>query len=530
MKGKLKHKIVNDFSKGYNTNIAPHLLKAGSSPYMLNCSIAQTGSISKLKGSTQVGTTQSDFSAGIRNMGLYNGVNGEKVVCNGGQKVKYWNGTDWTDIAGLTAIIEANKDKRFGYLMWQGKLLFMSQFLYMAWDGSGSATDESSHLSTLGDILMLDGQTDQLWVTGDEDNPSTVFVSDTENYASFSTVSPSTGAVIKVYDKDGSKNVGMAMIFENRYVMKTNKIVRVDLDVSVDPAVYRKKITDSKYGPIGKDAWTIGENNVYFFTGSEIRAFGYFQNYQSERSENAGLSIKPTIIGDMNTEYLEDAKITFHNNKLIMTYVSIDQTTKVFDKQLVWDLDLPTQNPIEPISIGLWDFNIEASVSVGRDLYFGSTDSGVISVFDDTYNREGVAIETIYETIADPLNTDAQQYKSMRYIEYEFSNILGSVEVTLEGQTNSGVLIDSATFNIGSKPMTGLWDECLWNAAIYNCDASDLQVPDYIRDRQSITPIVAQTFKLIFKNDTIDESFTLSSIGYMYEEKDKRRYNPSFVI
>jgi hypothetical protein len=230
----------------------------------------------------------------------------------------------------------------------------------------------------------------------------------------------------------------------------------------------------------------------------------------------------------MNTDYLTDVKLAFWDDKIIMTYVSVAQTEKIFDKQLVWDLKLPSKGGI-PISAGQWTFNMGAMLPIGRDFYFASSTEGKVFAFDDTYNRNGEAIHAIYETIADPLNGDSQQYKSLRFVDYEFTNILGSVDVTIEGQTNSGVLVDVAKFTIGSKAQTGLWNECVWNVSQFNAIIEGLEVPDYARNRQSVPPITAQTFKLIVENDTIDETFTLSSLAFAYTEKDKRRYNPNFV-
>lgn len=507
-----------------NTRLAPHLQPNGSSPYIYNCALDETGSVSKATGYDIVGVLQSDFSTGVQNLGLFESGAGTKIiVANGGAKVKYLNTSlVWTDLPSLPTI--STVAQKFAYQMFLNKLMIMCQTHFIEWDGSSAVTDRSALLSTKGDLMMVDGELRRLWAAGDDDNPSTVNYTAADSGTDFA-----GGGSFKVYDNDGSRIMGLFSILDTKFVLKSNKIVRIDFVSSV----YVPSAPLSEYGPIGKEAWTYGANYIYMFTGSEVRAFGYFDNFSTNlRTNDFSFDVKPSILEDMNIDYLQNAKLIFQNNKLILTYVSNVQSSLVYDKQLVWDLDLPfisDENGSRPPCSGFKDFPIRSGLQVGRDFYFGDN-TGSIFKYSKTYNKNGVAIAASYHTNASSLNGDSQQYKVPRYNEYEFKNIVGQVKVTIKGENNTGVETTSTTFNVGLTGFSGLYNQIAYNVSTYNCNISGYENIAFIRDRQSLKPMIAQTFQTVYDSDNINESFTLLSQGYIFEEKLKRRYFRKNII
>jgi len=465
---------------------------------------------------------------------LFKGSDGTEILlANGGTKIKYYDtgSTDWVDLPSLPTI--GTSGERFDYIMYQDLVIMASQSEHFSWDGSGAVTDENtgSAISThagLGDILMLDGELRRVYMSGDDDNSSTVYVSDTDDYTNYDPATDATS--ILVYEEDGSKITGMAMVFRNRYVIKENKIVR--LEYNADSGVHTPIIVDAIHGAIGKDAWALGENQVFFFTGTEIRAFGEFANLTSEQSFDIGLKIKPSILADMDENYLKTARLEYFSKKIILTYASVDaQTAGVHDKQIILDLNVPAEGNLAS-SGGFWDLPMRASIAIRNDLYFAEPNNGKIHVFDDTYNDNGAAISFVYETKADDLG-DPHQYGLMRYIDFQFKNTVGSVTSTFIAEDNSGTNSSQVTFNISATGYTTLfgwhylqWIASPWHVGLLSASTQSLKL---VRKRHPLR-LRGQNIKLEIRNNTVNETLTLTRLDFVFVANNFRRYSHAHVV
>lgn len=198
----------------------------------------------------------------------------------------------WYDIDSSPTFTE---DAEFGYVVYDDNLYLCNgvESLYK-WTGS-TFTEYAS--APKGNILEI--FEDRLFISGVTAEPQTIYYSDTGTPETFDVASvlrplgtDSVTALVNYY--------GTLLIFKQESIWKLTFV----FDQVVSLFVPKLEVQSNKYGACSKKVVTWAENDIWFFTGREVRSIGY-------KDQQIGvLGINNTVISDQIKETLKRIEVS----------------------------------------------------------------------------------------------------------------------------------------------------------------------------------------------------------------------------
>jgi hypothetical protein len=167
---------------------------------------------------------------------------------------------------------------------------------------------------------------DRMFVSGVLAEPLSVYYSKTSDPTDF-TVASDKGGVIKPLGTDFVTN--LQSYYSQLLVFKADSIWKISFvyDSTVSLFVPKLELQSGNYGACGRKAVSWVENDLWFFTGREVRSIGY-------RDQQLGvLGVNSSVISDQIKEtlytisptYYQDV-VVFYNNRRFYLAVNIDST------------------------------------------------------------------------------------------------------------------------------------------------------------------------------------------------------------
>lgn len=205
---------------------------------------------------------------------------------------------EWNDISNSPTFTAG---EYFGYRVYNDELYLCNAVESMyKWNGS---TFTAISAAPKGNILEI--FEDRLFVSGVKAEPLTTYYSNVANFSTW------TGTdVIKPLGTDHTTVLvnyyGTLLIFKQKTIWKLTFVY----DQVVSLFVPKLEIQSGNYGACSKKAAVWVENDVWFFTGTEVRAIGY-------KDQQVG------ILGINNSVISENIKNTLKN-------ISVENYSKVF--------------------------------------------------------------------------------------------------------------------------------------------------------------------------------------------------------
>lgn len=313
---------------------------------------------------------------------------------------------------GLTA------NKMFGYVVYDNNLYLGNGFdSYLKYDGT-----TVTEYATLPKGNILTVFENRIFIAGNPTNPFTIYYSDTDNPISF----PSANT-IKISGTD--KITGLIKYYDSLIVFKEKSVWKITYIWNGTAWVPSIQALSENYGCISPKAYCWVENDIWFFTGKEIRRIGYLQNTGTGilGFDPASLSeqIKETL-KNCNQTYLSES-VVFYNDKKFYLSIPYDSSTYNNLTFVCHQLYSKTWTKLKDRKKA----NINCMAIYNNNVYQASSEiEGRMYKWNTGYNDLGNAI-FCYIAFKAIENKDFVTTQIYRYLITEFKNIAGNCQIQL---------------------------------------------------------------------------------------------------
>lgn len=367
---------------------------------------------------------------------------------------------------------------------------------------------------------------DRLFVTGVKAQPLSLYYSDTGV--------PTTFQPLSVVSPLGTDSI---QTLKNYYgtllVFKTESIWKLTFVYNQVTDVFEVKIElqSNKYGACGRKAVSWVENDIWFFTGREVRAIGFKDNQigvfgvnQSVISENIKETLKL-----INKDYFSKS-VCFYTNRRFYLGVPLNSTTvdTVFVCHTLYKNNWTKYTNRDKAKIN-------DMVVVDEDIY-SSVSSGNYGTIKWTTDRDDegavtapISSEVFFERFEDP---DFNRYRIYRYLNLMFKDLQAVVKVTIRQEREGAVTDISKDFYVGNVVEGEL-------NALGEVEAGALLVGDSYGENIAASPFVKQKVSFLSKsqamviglsNSRSGETFTIAKMNIVGFENEPKMFSAGRII
>ena len=256
-----------------------------------NMNYTEEGYLTKDTGYLPVGVSTLTLDHSLFN---YQKKNGDSYLVRGkGTKLQYYSFYDrvWYDIVGSPTF---TADAEFGYVVYNDVLHFGNavESLY-TWNGTTFTAYATAPKGNLLEIFE-----DRLWISGVLAEPLTSYYSNVGVPTVYSAAD-----VVNLLGTD--KMVGLINYYGTLLMFKTNSIWKLTFVFNqiTNLFVPKPELQSNNYGACSSKAMTWVENDVWFFTGREVRSIGY-------KDQQIGiLGVNNSVISDSIKATLASIKV-----------------------------------------------------------------------------------------------------------------------------------------------------------------------------------------------------------------------------
>lgn len=207
----------------------------------------------------------------------------------------------------LTRIYTAGAE--FGYQVYDDNLYFGNAVEnYTKWTGTAFTEYDTAPKGNIMEVFE-----DRMFVSGVTAEPLSVYYSKTADPTDF-TVSSSAGGVVKPLGTDFVTN--MENYFGQLLIFKKESIWKLTFEYSSVVSLFVPKLAlqSGNYGACSRKAVSWVENDLWFFTGREVRSIGY-------RDQQTGvLGINSSVISDQIKETLKNVPLAYYSKCVVGYY------------------------------------------------------------------------------------------------------------------------------------------------------------------------------------------------------------------
>lgn len=402
----------------------------------INMNFIENGYLTKDTGFSLLGATETTKIHSLYNFKKKDGTS--YFLRAKGTKIQKLNTSTnlWED---TTKTITANKE--FGYVTDSaGDIMYASNGTDSAWSFDGTTFTDVAGIPK-GTILEI--FEDKLYVAGVIAEPRTVYYSNSGALGTF------TGTdVFKPLGTDvitGLKNYyGFLLVFKEKSIWKVTRV-----QDSLGTYYNKQELQSGNYGACSRNAVTWVENDLWFYTGREVRAFGF------KDQQTGVLGINESVISEPIKETLNTIKesnflysyVWYCNRKFYLS-VSLSSVT-------------PTINDTVFVCHNLysnaWTKYTSRDKSKSSQLYSintvmysvkNVTPFSVLKWDDLLLNDNGSAINGIvtFKKIEDK---DFNLFNIYRYLDLMFKNLVGKIKVTIYQDKSDLRTSQTKEFEIG---------------------------------------------------------------------------------
>ena len=411
-------------------------------------------------------------------------------------------------------------DARFGYIVYDNDLYLCNavESLYK-WDGS---TFTEYATAPKGNILEI--FEDRLFVTGVTAEPLTIYYSNVGDPTTF------TGTdILKPLGTDSATGLenyyGTLLIFKQDSIWKLTFIY----DQVVSLFVPKLEIQSGNYGACSRKAYTWVENDIWFFTGREVRSIGYQdQQIGILGINNAVISeqIKETIYNLTVANYSE-VVVFYHDRRF---YLSFPLTESYNDTTFVCHT-LHNNNwtkYTDRIKAQSQDF-----MEIDGEIYSATsaTPFGILKWDDSELNDNDAAIscEVFFDRFEDK---DFNSFKFYRYLDLMFKDLQARVTVTVKEDANDERYEKTKTFIVGSDTVgeLGALGETQVGMNIYGDSYGFTQESSPFQKRKVSFLAKCQAITIGMGNSNAGETFTISQFALSGHKKERKMFKASNIV
>lgn len=409
--------------------------------------------------------------------------------------------------------------KRFDYKEYDNWLYMGNGYDdYARWDGT---TLTPYAILPKGNILTL--FENSIHIAGNISNPSTIYYSTTNDPTSF----PSAN-LIKIPGTD--KITGMVKYYDSLIVFKEKSVWKVHY-VESPPGIFvaKAEVISENYGCISPKAYCWVENDIWFFTGREVRRVGWLKG-----GGEGILGFDPTSLSVQiqetlkrcNQTYLSETVVYYNEKKF---YLSIPYGSSTYNN-LTFVCHLLYKKTWTKIR-DRKKANINCFAVYNNGLYQASSNiEGRNYKHTTNYNDVGDVINSsvIFKNID---NKEFLSTSIFRYAMIELKNVFGLCKITLIFDDTEERRKKTKTFYVGvsvDDEENTIGETLIGELLISDGTGESFETLENIKRKFSFLD-KAQSFKIGFENSELNGYFTLNKWGVSFKERDKKYISPTLM-
>lgn len=411
-------------------------------------------------------------------------------------------------------------DSNFRYIVYDDNLYGGNAYEnYFKWDGT-TFTEYAS--APKGNILEI--FEDRMFVSGVIAEPLSIYYSDVGAPTTFGGTS-----VLKPIGTDSvtamENYYGQLLIFKQESIWKLTFVY----DSITSLYIPKLEVQSGNYGACSRRSVSWVENDLWFFTGREIRSIGY-------KDQQIGiLGINQSVISDQikETLYTIDKTLypkisTFYNNRRFYLSVPLDsqENDTIFVCHLLYGTNWTKYS--SRIKASAYDF-----MSIDNVVYSSKSIApyGVLKWDDALLNDNGVAISSSVFFRKEE-DKDFNRFITYRYLDLMFKNLNGKMTVTLQYDAYDLRSSKAKTFYIGQglEDMNATMGEVPFGQKLYGDGfGEDVTASPFEKKRVSFL-IKAQTVTIGLSNNSVSETFTVCQYALQGWSEVRKLFKPAGIV
>lgn len=488
----------------------------------INMNFTESGYLSKDTGTSLGGATETSLA---HSPFYYKKKDGTSYIIRVlGTKLQTYNTTTslWVD---TTSSPTFTAGAYMGYVVYDNNLWMGNgvEAIYK-WDGTTFTAYASSPKGNNLEIFE-----DRLFISGVTTEPLSLYYSKTADPTDF-TVSSTAGGVVKPLGTDfimtQENYYGQLLVFKSKSIWKLTFVY----DSVVALFVPKLELQSGNYGACSRKAVSWVENDIWFFTGREVRAIGY-------KDQQTGiLGINQSVISDQIKETLytiavaDYSKITsFYYNRryyLAVPMTSGGQNDTIFVCHLLYSSAWTKYN--SRIKASTTDFmEIDGIIYSAKSV----TPYGVLKWNETLLNDNGAAIscEVVFKKIED---NDFNKFAMYRYLDLMFKNLTATVTVNVKYDANDLRTVKTKNFYVGipiENMDNALGEIDSGQALVGDAFGESVDSSPFLKNRVSFL-VKSQTITIGLSNAVADQTFTVAQYVLSGFKEPRRLFKPSNIV
>ena len=391
---------------------------------------------------------------------------------------------------------------------------------YFKWDGTTFTTYASAPKGNVLEIFE-----DRMYVAGVLAEPLTIYYSDIGDPTTFD---PSS--VLKPVGTDsviGLENYyGFLLIFKKDTIWKLS----FQYDATVNLFLPKLELQSGNYGACSRSAISWVENDIWFFTGREVRSIGFKDQQTGVLGVNASVisdQIKETLFTIPTANYSQ-VSTYYHNRRF---YLNVSMTSGV-GNNTTFVCHLLHKNLWTKYTSRIKSQNRQI-IEVDNVLYSAKsiTPFGVLRWDDSVTTDNGTAISS-YVQFTKIEDDDFNRFNLYRYLDLMFKNLNGTVGVTIKEDANDVRATKSTTFYVGNvlEDELGSLGDTDWGEVLFaDSYGQSVESSPFIKKRISMLS-KDQTLTIKLSESTSTGSFTIAEFSLTGSKHPRRMFKPSSIL
>ena len=485
----------------------------------INMNFIETGYLTKDTGFSLSGAAEITEIHSLYNFEKKNGTS--YFIRAKDTKIQLFNTTTllWVD---TTKTITAGA--KFGYITDSaGDIMYGCNAVDSMWSYDGTTfTDYSG--SPKGNILEI--FEDKLYVAGVTAEPRTVYYSNSGVFITF------TGT--DVFKPLGTDKItalenyyGFLIVFKEKSIWKVSRV-----QDNIGTYYNKQELQSSNYGACSRKSVAWVENDLWFFTGREVRAFGFKDQQTGVLGINSSVlseQIKETLLSIPEANY-PFISVWYNNRKFYLSIGLTSITATINDTLFI----------CHTLYKNSWTKYTGRDKSKSSELYNinntiysikNTTPFAVLKWNETLLNDNGTSISGVV-TFKKVEDKDFNLFNIYRYLDLMFKNLQARVNVTIYQDKSDIRTSQSKNFYIGLGPEDELatvgevdFGENLWADGFGQSPASS----PFLKRRISFLS-KAQSITIQLSNSGLNETFTIAQFALNGFKQEKKTFDPAAII
>jgi len=324
----------------------------------------------------------------------------------------------------------------------------------------------------------------------------------------------------------GLKNYyGSLLVFKKESIWKQTFVYAQDV-VAFVPKI---ELQSGNYGACSRKAISWVENDIWFFTGREVRSIGF------KDTQIGALGVNKTVISDSIKETLYtisqanygQVSVFYYNRRF---YLSVPLTASVNDTTFVCHL-LYSNAWTKYTSRIKASANSYAQIDGVVYIAKSATPFGVLKSDTVLLNDNGVAISSEAYFVKNE-DKDFNKFIMYRYIDLMFKNLTALVAVTIKEDANDQRTSKTNSFFVDgtiSNELSTLGEVPPGEDLVADGFGQAIESSPFIKKRVSFLS-KAQSVTIGLSNARVDETFTIAEYALSGSKEPRNQFNPNAIV